>query len=329
MKRWIVFLCLCLLLSLLTGCGAPVPDTETTAQVSDTEAAPESPVTPLLFHVEDGKGGEMYLFGTIHVGDARIGEALERVRPYLDRCGALAVEFDILAFEKDRLAQMQAMTQFVYTDGSKVSAHMPKELFEQASALLNRAGLFPTLMENYNLAMWALLVEQAAMMTSCDLDFDGGMDRKLIQYCYDREIPVQDVESPELQYSLMASFSDELNLLLIENVLSGLDSYGEGITGLYEAWTRGSYAELLSVVTSQEEDEEADLTQEQQALLEDYNDRMLNARNLGMRDAALSCLQADKPVFFAVGTAHLLGEAGLVELLRAQGCTVEQITYDP
>ena len=334
MKKIAILLVLAMLLGLLAGCGSgaqPLPEQTTEAgQQTRPEDSGAAAVTPMLFRVTDGDGHEMYLFGTIHAGDKRMNTAMDRVAPYLDDCGALAVEFDIVAYENDYQAQMRDMAQFVYTDGTDVSDHMPQELFDRASALLKQAKLKPNLMKSYNLAMWSQLVEQAALITTSDLDFSNGMDRRLIQYCYDRKIEVRDVESPELQYGLMASFSDELNLLLIENTLDNLDTYGENLDELFELWTQGDYEKIRAYLEEEDEEEEAGFTEEQIALLEDYNDRMLTRRNLGMRDRAMEWLKAGDKVFFAVGAAHLVGEDGLVELLRAAGCTVEQVVYpDP
>ena len=310
----------------------PADSTQDDTTPADTEPADPTPIDadavhPMLFRVTGEDGQEGLLFGTIHVGDERIDTALQKLIPYLDGCEALAVEFDLVAYESDLAAQMQSMKQFVLTDGTRISDHMPKELFEKASALLEEAGLSPKLMELYNLSMWSTLVEQAALITRTDFDMEIGMDRSLIRHCYDRQIEVRDVESAELQYSLLASFSDELNLLLIENTLDNLDEYGEGVQELYDAWLKGNYDELAATLEDEEDESETELTEAQIALLEDYNDKMLTQRNLGMRDKAVEWLKAGDKVFFAVGAAHLIGEDGLVELLRAEGYTVEQLEY--
>lgn len=287
----------------------------------------EDAVQPMLFHVTGENGQEAYLFGTIHVGDQRIDTAMEKLAPFLDGCDALAVEFDILAFEEDLSAQMQSMTQFILSDGSTVDQHMPAETFEKASALLGEAKLMPGMMKRYNLAMWTQLVEQAALITRTNYDMKIGMDRSLIQHCYDRKIEVRDVESPELQYGLIAGFSDELCLLLIENTLDNLDEYSASVDELYAAWLSGSLEDVVAVLNSEESDEEEGLTDAERALLEDYQNQMLTQRNLGMRDKAVQWLKAGDKVFFAVGAAHLVDEGGLVALLRAAGYTVEQVTY--
>ena len=306
------------------------PETTAPATLPTTTAAPEQGdgnVHPMLFHVTGENGREMYLFGTIHVGDERIYTALSQVTPFLEGCDALAVEFDVVAYEMDLAAQMQAINQFVLTDGTTVEDHMPAELYEKASALLGEAGLMPGMMKYYNLSMWSQLVEQAALITKSSLDMEIGMDRELIHFCYDKKIQVRDVESPELQYGLLASFSDELNLLMIENTLDNLEDYGAQTDRLYSVWLEGNYDNIVAFLNDETEDEEAELTEAQQALVEDYNDKMLTQRNLGMRDKALEWLTAGDKVFFAVGAAHLVDEGGLVELLRAAGCTVEQVEY--
>ena len=312
MKKLSVFLVFCLLLSLFSGCFGG----------GKLDAAD---VHPLLYRVTGPGGQEGYLFGTIHVGDKNVETAVEKLKPFLDGSDALAVEFDVVAYENDYTAQTRDMEKFTLTDGTSITDHMPAETYEKAAALLQQAGLFPKLMQGYNLAMWSQLVEQAALKTKTDYDMDIGVDRSLIKYCYDKEIEVRDVESAELQYGILLGFSDELNLMMIENTLDNLSSYKLSISMLYFAWLSGN-AETLNTLLNRESGSAA-LTEEQAALMEDYYDKLLTQRNLGMRDKAVEWLEAGDKVFFAVGAAHLLGDDGLVALLRAAGYTVEQVSY--
>lgn len=346
MKKLALLLTLLLLVSLFAACtggtpttaapttaasAADAPVTDAPAAEAPTTAAPtvpqveEADVHPLLYHVTGPDGQEGWLFGTIHVGDERIQTALEKLTPILGGCDALAVEFDVVAYEQDYAAQMQAMSKFILTDGTKASDHMSPETFEKASALLGEAGLRPSLMQAYNLAMWAQLVEQAALMTRTSYSTEIGMDRSLIRYCYDHKIEVRDVESAELQYKLLAGFSDELNLLLIEEALEDLDSFAADTDKLYNTWLKGNPVDLLFLVAAEEG---GDYTETEQALLKDYYDKMLTQRNIGMRDRALEWLKAGDKVFFAVGAAHLLGMGGLAALLQAEGFTVELYEYN-
>lgn len=338
MRRLLALLLAALLLTgLFTGCKTDRGAAQTEAPSGTREASasddPTEPVDepvddgihPMLFHVTGPDGQECWLFGTIHAGDERMDTAMEKLTPYLDGCTALAVEFDVVAYESDMESQMATMWSFLALDGVTAEQKMGPELYARSCDLLREAGVSPEAMQYFNLAWWSQLVSQAALMTRSELDYETGMDRRLINYCYERDIEVRDVESPELRYGLLLSFSDELDLLLIEETLDGLDTYGEELNELYEAWLKGDYDELTALVAGEDEGEE--YTPEQIALLEDYNDKMLTQRNLGMRDKAVEWLEAGDRVFFAVGAAHLVGEGGLVELLRAAGYTAEQTDY--
>ena len=308
----------------------PAPtDVPTAAETPAPNATPalSDSSSPLMWKVTDADGHTLYLFGTIHVGDERNEAVLFRVSQVLDYCDALAVEFDTLAYEQDTQRAMNDMAQYVLTDGSSITDYMPEELYQRASELLQAVGLYPTLFSRYNLAMWSQLIDSAMLMQYTTLDTEKGMDSLLIQHAYDCAIPVLDVESSEFQMNLLNSFDNELYLLLIESSLDSADSYGADLSSMYELWLSGDREAFWALLAGEEEEESADYTEEQLALIEVYNRKLLDERNLGMRDRALEYLADGKTVFFAGGAAHMANEAGLVQLLSDAGCTVEPYEY--
>ncbi len=340
-KIFSLLLALLLLAVLLTACGKtpeplPTPAPETPAPTPEPAPAtpaptPETPdfdpaeLHPALWKVTDGEGHTLYLFGTIHVGDGRSPAVLEKVAPILLDCDALAVEFDLVAYENDLNAVMADYQQFVYADGTTVKDHMPEELYARCAELLGEIGAYSPILDYYNLGMWSQLTEQAALMTRSDLDPEFAMDSLLIHLAYDHEIPVRDVESASFQMGLLNSFSDELALLMIEETLNSLDEFGESIDELYSAWLAGDTDAILAMNESEEGTE--DYTEEQLAMIEDYNRAMLDDRNLGMAETAKGYLAAGDTVFFAVGAGHMVGDMGLVQLLTDAGFTVERVDF--
>jgi uncharacterized protein YbaP (TraB family) len=69
------------------------------------------------------------------------------------------------------------------------------------------------------------------------------------------------------------------------------------------------------------------LSEAEAALMEEYNAKMLTERNIAMAEFARTQLLSGDTVFMAVGAAHMVGEDGIVSLLREMGYTVEKIEY--
>jgi len=272
---------------------------------------------PLMWKVTDPDGYTLYLFGTIHVGDKRSEDVLSHAAKVLDQCDALAVEFDLVAYQKDGGEMMQMLTQYVLTDGTTIEDYMPAETYQQARALLEDAGLMPDMMKNYNLAMWAQLVESAAILTHCNVDSDHAMDLLLLNYAYEKQIPILEVESAAFQANLLGSFDDETYLEQIEATLQVLDVYDAVIEYEYELWLSGDRDQLWSMIAQQSLVEETG----------DFNDSLYHQRNASMAKKAMEYIDSGKTVFFAVGAGHMANETGIVQLLIDAGYTVEQIDY--
>ena len=315
---------------ILAGCRSKNSSTNTDPVKTDEPQPTELPdVSPLLWRVTDNAGHTLYLFGTIHVGDNRNNAVLERLAPILDKCDALAVEFDVEAYAKNTQQMMQDMTQYVLTDGSLVSDHMPAELYDRAYKLLQRAGLFPSAFTHYNVAWWSQMVESAALTVYTKLDSEKAMDSLLIRRAYKNSKPVLEVESSGFQMTLLNSFEDELYLMMIEDSLDNTEDLDSQLTELYELWLSGDKDAFWSYLTSEDEIDETagQYTDAQIAMFENYNRALLDDRNLGMRDRAIEYIAGGRTVFFAVGAAHMANDVGLVKLLADAGYTVEAVSY--
>lgn len=287
------------------------------------EPEPDGDISPALWRVTDGER-TLYLLGTIHVGDSRSDGALAAVGDLFDKCDALAVEFDIVAFENDLTSAINEIQQFLYTDGTTVRDHITEDLYERSLEIIKSGGDYSPLLERYNLAIWEQTLDQALIKPS-GLSPDYGMDGLLLDRAYERGMEILEVESAHFQYGLMNGFPEELYVLLIEDTVDNSDEYQADLQEMYETWLRGDTDALEEFILGSEDEQEQDLTDDQIALIEEYNRKMGEERNLGMADKAESYLKSGKTVFFAVGAAHMLGDAGLVKLLTDKGYEVTRV----
>lgn len=298
---------------------------ETEPEVTESiETEPEQKgATPLLYKVTDEDGDVVWLFGSIHVGWDAYYPLPDYVLDAFDGSDALAVEYDIVAFSQDYGAILESQAALLYTDGTTIADHIPADIYDRAVAILEENNSYNSLLDFYCPMAWSSSIDQF-LIPKAGADAELGIDKYMINLAYDCDKPVLDVESPELQYGMLAGFSDEVQALVLESSVEGYENaeeYCAELTVMMEAWMAGDEAVFAQIAdTSFETEDPAD-----QALLEEYQYTMETERNIGMTDFAVEALEDGEEIFICVGAAHVVGEGGMVEMLRELGYTVELV----
>ena len=296
---------------------------------------PAEPATPLFYKVTAPNGRTMWLLGTIHIGDERTAHLPQEIYDALLGSDALAVEIDVTDMET-RLDEDEALLEAYqaatyYLDNSTAYDHLGETVAEKLTLALKKYGGDIRLnWLSYNVTSLTSLIEQLILEMGRLESYDRGVDNQLVKLAKDNGIEVWDVEDFAEHIMLLSNYSEPLQELILEETLdAGRYASNLGSHELFEAWCRGDEAELTGELNDEEEEEDEELTPEEQAMVDEYNEAMLRKRNAEMVEKAKEYMEGDKTVFFAVGLAHLLAEDGLVPCLREAGYTVEQVVYAP
>ena len=304
-------------------------------EVTDEPPVPEEPeekATPLFYHVTGADGQEMWLLGTIHIGDARTSYLPQEIYDAFDAADALAVEFNSEAFyeqlDNDEELSNQVSENYFYSDGSLTEDHVEdEELFMYAEMYMKATGNYHMNAPYLKVSAWSNAIDNFFTQQTYDLNSTQGVDNQLIWRAEAQNKEILDVESGLFQVQMLYSFSEELQeYLLYGSVYTDPYAYANDVRELFEMWCAGDEAELIAYLN--EETDDSELTDEELALIEEYNNAMGTDRNDDMHDVAVDYLESGDVVFYAVGLAHLLAEDGLVNTLRAAGYTVELVSYE-
>ena len=305
---------------------------ESISEEPPVPAEPEEKATPLFYHVTGENGQEMWLLGTIHIGDARTSYLPQAIYDAFDAADALAVEYNSEAFdrkmEEDEEFANQVTDNYFYSDGTQTKDHVEdEELFGYAEMYMKATGNYGVNVPLLKVNAWANSIENFFVRQTYDLSSTQGVDNQLIWRAQQQEKEILDVESGLFQTQMLMGFSDGLQeQLLYEAVYSDPYEYADSIRELFEMWCSGNEAELIEYLT--EEPDYTDWTDEEIRLMEEYNNAMGTDRNDDMHDVAVGYLESGDVVFYAVGLAHLLETDGLVNTLRDAGYTVELVTFE-
>lgn len=302
---------------------------ETVTGKSLPESAPENTATPLFYKVTGSDGQQMYLFGTIHLGDARTAYLPQEIYDAFNSADALAVEFDTLAYEESMASSpeesAQILSLYLYTDGTTTKDHLDEDVYDAAIKLLKASGNYSAYTEVMKPSIWESSISNFYIQQNYGLSSDKGMDVRLLKLAKEQGMEIRDVESALSQVSMLTGYSDKLQEYLLEQtVFCDASAYYQSVVELYELWCQGDEDALRAAIA----DDTSDMSQEETELYDEYQKAMSTDRNAKMVQVAVDYLESGDTVFYAVGLAHLLAEDGLVDMLRAAGYTVELVPFN-
>lgn len=276
-------------------------------------AAAQAPV--FLWKITSN-AGEVYLLGSIHLAkpdmyplDARIEEAFRASEN-------VVVEVNVGGADTAQ-QQALAMRLGVYSDGTTVKDHLSPEAFARLQGFLEERGLPLAVFQGFRPWMSAATL-QVLEMQRVGFDTEIGIERHFLRLAEQQGQIVHELETAEFQLRMLAEMSDELQELFLISTIDEYASFAERIDQMIASWRIGDSTVLENM------------------LLEDYREkpemrplyqRILIDRNAGMAQKIVDMLEGGGKWFVIVGAAHLVGEQGLVEMLRrdAHGFQVTQV----
>lgn len=142
-------------------------------------------------------------------------------------------------------------------------------------------------------------------------DPELGIDRFFIRQAKGNK-PVIELETPESQFQLFANLSASLQEDLL---LQSMSEDNSALQQLMLAWRQGDEKKLIELFEQVENP----------ALKQLFVEKILIKRNHQMAAGIFEQLKLDKRLFVVMGTAHLIGQQNILELLQKNGVGVSRI----
>jgi hypothetical protein len=269
------------------------------AQAIDTERA-------LFWKIEKDGQTRGYLLGTIHSEDPRVLD-------FSEEFSVLLKANDIFAMEMvPDLPTLARLTEYMhYPEGQNLQSVIGIERFE---ALKTALSGYSVPIEFINrMKPWA------AMMTLSTPPPVTGffMDLSLSLRASGSGLKVVGLETLEQQLSFLEDMPEDMQLSLLDQAIADFDKVKQVHDEMVAIYLGGDLVKLQEV--SYEQMQEAGVETRDYFIQSGINDR-----NMRMLETLETQLQQGR-VFAAVGALHLTGSAGLINLLRDQGYTLEPL----
>jgi uncharacterized protein YbaP (TraB family) len=145
---------------------------------------------------------------------------------------------------------------------------------------------------------------------------DLGIDRHFVRAAKHKK-EILELESMEFQIKLLSGLSDELQMKFLELTLEEAENANERMEKIVGAWSKGDAALL--------EDEMLKKRAAKSPAQAEFQAKLIDERNTTMAKKIGEYLKTKDVHFVVVGSAHLIGEKGIVRLLEKDGFKVEQV----
>ncbi|ADH99545.1 TraB/GumN family protein [Salisediminibacterium selenitireducens] len=262
-----------------------------------------------LFYEVTHNEQQVYLFGSIHVGDDHLYPIREEVMDAFYNADSLSVELDINQIDEMALSQ-QMMNTGMLSEDETLSDFITDDMIEDVTQYLSQLMIPEPMITQFEPWFLTMLLNDYAQMQS-DYTSEGGIDQYFINLAESDDLPIMELESAEDQISAIAGAPMDEQIDGLQGALDTMDIYEEELTQMMNLWRSGN----------------REIFEQLRAYDSEYGSQMMNERDQQMTEVIESYLNSDSGdhYFVVVGALHLAGENSIPYLLEDKGYDVELI----
>lgn len=258
-----------------------------------------------------GDHNTVYLAGSVHLlkaNDAGLPQAFDRA---YSGSQALVMELDLGKVDAMEAAGWM-MEHGTLPQGSNLRKAIGEERYHRVSAAATRLGLPMEMADQF--APWFLGM-QLMELQYAQLGFNSqsGVEEQLMHRAQADSKPTSGLETLSEQLGVFESLSPDEQTKFLDLVVTEMGDVGSDTQAVVAAWRAGDAAKLASLLG----DEYKSFPALYRTLVSDRNKRWVPQIE--------RLLKEKNNYFVVVGALHLVGDGGLLQLIRRDGFKAEQL----
>ena len=258
------------------------------------------------------KTNTVYVLGSLHLSKKEIYPLNQKIENAFDQSDILVVEANVNDIKKVDIQKL-AESAF-YPANDTLEKHLSAGTYEWVKKETSGLGIPIELIHKQK--PWFLSMTLVAL-GSLKLGFDPnyGIDKCFLKKAEGKK-KILELESLDYQIDLLSNFSDKDQELFLLYTLKDLSIMEKELDKLTQAWTTGDTKGMESILTrSVSEDKRLSFIFE----------KLIYERNRKMVSRIEEFLGTKETYFVIVGAGHLVGNQGIIEILKGKGYLVEQL----
>ena len=254
----------------------------------------------------------VYVLGSLHFFKKDLYPLNQKIETAFGQSEVLVVEANINDIKKVDIQKI--MDRAFYPANDELKNHISPEVYEQVVKETGGLGIPLELLNRQK--PWFLAMTLVAI-ESLKLGFDPnlGIDKYFLSKAEGGK-KILELESLDDQLDLLSGFSGKDQELFLLYTLKDLKVMEQELSQLTRAWTSGDTKATESILTRSISENER---------LSFIMEKLVYERNREMASKMEDFLRTRETYFVVVGAGHLVGDRGIIEILKAKGYLVEQL----
>jgi hypothetical protein len=254
----------------------------------------------------------VYVLGSLHFFRKEIYPLNKGIETAFDRADILVVEANVNDITK--LDIQKLMESAFYLDDETLEKHVSAEAYKLIQKETGRLGLRLEFINRQKPWFLALVLESLELL-KLGFDPNYGIDKYFLSKAAGKK-NILELESLDYQIDLLSKFSDREQESFLLYTVKDLRILRQEMDKLTQAWITGDAQGLESIMT--------------RGVVEDRRmssvyEKLVVERNRNMASKIEEFLRNKETYFVVVGAAHLVGNQGIIEILKGRGYLVEQL----
>ena len=263
-----------------------------------------------LWQVSDNNSS-VYLLGSVHFANADYYPMSRATNKAFAAADTLAVEVDITNLDPIKTQQLM-YHMGNYQDGRTLKDVLSPETYQKLETYLENQRIPLRLIGNQKPGMLIMSLTSMELM-KLGMSPEFGIDQHFLTRAKGNKRIVE-LESLQQQLELLLNMDNPDQA--INQTLEEFPTFPELASQLLSAWQSGSTTQMEELLI----DEPLQKYPESQT----FFDKMFTERNLSMAEKIKGYLKEDNTVFVVVGAGHLIGDQGIVNLLKEAGLKTDR-----
>ena len=263
-----------------------------------------------LWKVRSEKGS-IYILGSIHFFKKENYPLKQSIEQAFDAAAKLVLEIDLQSATPERTQQV-TLAKGVFRDGTTLQQSVAKETYDLTEQRARELGI--DLRALNPLKPWLVALTLTTMKLQ-KLGFDPGygIDRHFAERAKRSGKSTGGLESLEFQVGLFDGMARSDQEMMLRETLKELDQLDQGVEQIVQLWLKGDVGSLEEWLLAGMREYPA------------VHEKVIVERNRHWLPQIEKMIAQGENALVIVGSAHLVGRQGVIELLKQRGYTVEQL----